>query len=351
MKNNNKLNRPDFLKILDSSPAIELMDLLDEVQETNDPIIRIALLEEARELDPENLDVLGQLLPLKEEPDEAYEQLVKIANQYLKKHRKDLHKSGYYDLENRPYFRLKAYLMSYAKDNLMFKDAEMHARDLLRYDPNDHLGMRFELMAIYAKTYNYQKARLFFKSDPLYRRQDQMLFHMITLSILEREYEYAQTLIEELYQLNPEVVELFVSDTFDIFKLESHLEYAYHGYRPNTVDSLALAIHEAITAYLYSPQLYHFFRETLFELDPTYFVKNRKKLVKYSDLYTLYNFEEEPIFQGIGIQYIRILVQHGLQSYEDFTEITRKDVLDLPGIGSKTVNRLEKNGVVFKKED
>lgn len=54
------------------------------------------------------------------------------------------------------------------------------------------------------------------------------------------------------------------------------------------------------------------------------------------------------LFEGISSQYVDPLVGEGLKTTSDFLNVTKKEVLDIDGVGPATVKKLEDNGVKFK---
>ena len=55
-----------------------------------------------------------------------------------------------------------------------------------------------------------------------------------------------------------------------------------------------------------------------------------------------------PVYDNIRFGAQITLSQAGLYTVDDFKTITKQEVLMLPGIGKKTVEQLEHNGVIFK---
>ncbi|WP_462226531.1 helix-hairpin-helix domain-containing protein, partial [Alkalibacterium sp.] len=52
--------------------------------------------------------------------------------------------------------------------------------------------------------------------------------------------------------------------------------------------------------------------------------------------------------RNISYERTRQLYIAGLKTYEDFSEITEKDVLGLKGVGPVTIKDLKNNGVKFR---
>ncbi len=54
------------------------------------------------------------------------------------------------------------------------------------------------------------------------------------------------------------------------------------------------------------------------------------------------------LFEGISSQYVDPLFEEGLKTKSDFLKVTKKEVLNIDGVGPATVKKLEANGVKFK---
>lgn len=330
------------------SPKIEAMDLYQLAMEEDDLDKYMKLLKEAHALDPDNLDIQAKIVLEENDDHEAYDILRDLADSYFKAHQKDIRDGDYANVANRPYFRLKRDLTSYYLDELRFVDAESQAKDILKYNKNDNLGIRYILMSLYVQSYQYKKVRSFFKSQAYHRDDDQMVFYLITSLVLEGDFAYARQEIARLAEMNPEIYDFFLEEEFDIQAVEENLPGPM-GYRPGSGESLALVFYELLSLYGASDFLYYFIRKTLIEISPQVFKKSRGLDLNLDA--TLLHFVEEVVahFKGIQPQYVNKLVASGYVRKEDFEKVTRDEILSLPGIGEVTVQKLEANGIRFKK--
>lgn len=57
---------------------------------------------------------------------------------------------------------------------------------------------------------------------------------------------------------------------------------------------------------------------------------------------------DDHLFEGISSQYVDPLFEEGLETRSDFLKVTKKEVLNIDGVGPATVKKLEANGVKFK---
>ena len=87
-----------------------------------------------------------------------------------------------------------------------------------------------------------------------------------------------------------------------------------------------------------------------------YFAKNPvniRKIKEEKEKIQRQKMEMDRFLQGLGINrsdYARNLVNFGIGTKDDFKNYTKKEVLDIEGIGPKTIARLEEAGIEFRKE-
>lgn len=291
----------------------------------------------AYELDPDNLDIVAALTLEEYDVHEAHAKLEKIVDQYYRDHQARIKESAYFNIDNRPFFRVKVQLMLYYKSQLRYPEAERLAKESLRLNKNDNLGVRYELMSMYVQSFQFKKVRSFFKSDPSYREDEQMVLYLITSLVLEGDFPYARQEIQRLWDMSPSFIDYFSSENFGDAPafdamFEGHLEFYFE-------DSLEEVFGELLDIYVRSGFLYQFIRETLRDLDPDHFEKIENRLI---DIYPDH-------FDDIQTRYIDILEKAGYWSLEDFGRASRRDILAIDGIGKGTVDKLEANGVRFKK--
>ena len=109
----------------------------------------------ALKLEPDNLDaaVMKAELTAKNQ-----EELLMTLQALIKKGTKQMEMGGYfqdkrtiwYELETRPYMRLRYYYMDTLASNNMMKKARAEGEELLKLCPDDNMGVRFDLMHLYA---------------------------------------------------------------------------------------------------------------------------------------------------------------------------------------------------------
>ncbi|WP_195853746.1 hypothetical protein [Aerococcus tenax] len=341
------LHNAGLLSFDDEGESSRAMDLFESAMYTEDPDQQAVLLEEAYALDSDNLDIYCAWA-LSHFPDiEAISKLQTKADDYFKTHRKEIKESGYFAVENRPYFRIQNTLLDLYKESLFMEKAEKIAKHILRYNPNDNMGVRYKLMAIYVNSFQHKQAKALFKRDSSYRSDDQMLLYMATSLILERDFKLAQQRIKDLQDINSDIVYFFEEESFNELKVFVNLPE--EDYRPNSKQSLAIALNEILPLFAQSSLLYQHFKQSLRKLIPDYFddvqAQKEKNIMSYFQADKL---SGKGIFTNIASQYVRALLLEDLETAEDFKTKTEKEVLAINGIGKGTINKLKANGVRFK---
>lgn len=326
-----------------------VLELLDEAMESDDADERLALLEEANQLEPDNLDIYCALCFERYDDIEAVSLIEEKTKEYLKTHRRFIKEASYAGVENRPYFRARRLLLDFYKEQLLFGKAQDTAREILRYNPNDNLGVRYSLMAIYVLSFQPTKARIFFKKDSMYQKDDQMLFYLAVSLILEGDLNYAKRIIQELLEINPTITQFFVTKEFNSFLVYETLPF--EPYQFNSEQSLAVAFNEVLSLFQHSVFLYRTFQKILEKINPEYYQQYYAEKSNGVALYReSYKLAGTGIFTNIDSRYVRSLLSKGLRTLEDFQTIAEHEVLAIDGIGKGTVKKLRDNGVTFKGE-
>lgn len=341
------LHNAGLLTFDDEDDTSRALDLFEAAMHTADKDQRSALLEEAHDLDSDNLDIYCAWALDQFHGPEVVSMIRDKADAYFKAHRQEIKESGFSPVANRPYFRAQNILLEFYKEFLFMEEAEKIAKHILRYNPNDNLGVRYQLMAIYVDSFQHKKVKAFFKKHSDYRSDDRMLLYLATSLILERDFNLAKQRIKELYRLNPAIVDFFTADEFDEYMVYVFL--SEEAYRPYSKQTLALALRDMLSLFFTSSLLYYHFREILKELVPDHFaeIEERKQKNRYASLNAA-KLAGTGIFTNIASQYVRPLLFEGLESLEDFKEKTEWEVLAIDGIGQATLNKLKANGVIFK---
>src|SRR5699024_8964910 len=120
-------------------------------------------------------------------------------------------------------------------------------------------GVRYSLMAIYVLSFQPTKARIFFKKDSMYQKDDQMLFYLAVSLILEGDLNYAERIIQKLLEINPTITQFFVTKEFNSLLVYESLPF--ESYQFNSERSLAIAFNEVLSLFQHSIFLYRTFQK------------------------------------------------------------------------------------------
>lgn len=333
----------EFLSMEDDDEDL-VWELFEQALMEEDPVEKQRLLEEARSLAPNDLEVQVTYTLEASPKADSFPKAEAILDDYYKKHKRDI-RDGYLLLENRPYLRMKMTLATYASNNCLYGKAEKHLVDILDADKRDSLGARYTLMAQYVNTYKYPKAKALFNRFAEYE-DDQMHLYMITIAILAFKFDIADKLIDELAEMNDSIYDFFKSP-YHFTADEEFLEIDSLFYSPFSYESLEMAFKEVYVLYLKSEFLYQYFRERLIQKNP----KGIKPVVNILPLrIKSRELANKGIYKDISAGYILNLLLAGYETKADYKQATRDEILAVKGIGKVTVEKLEKNGVKFKKD-
>lgn len=274
---------------------------------------------------------------------EAFETLSLVEQDFLKKHRKTL-REGYVVLENRPYFRLKYSLVEYYFEQKLYRKAIEQAKESLRLNPHDNLGVRYILMAIYVLIADYQSAQNLYRSNADNRFDDQLTLCMLTVAVLVGKMNEGKKLAQRLMEINPKIISFFEEKYFNDYKLGVHLPEE-ERFELNSEESLALTFNQLFELYGVSEYLYNKVQGLLKESNPEAFERyEQRRLLPFRAK----ELAGHGIFRNIKEQYVYELLKGGFETEKDFKSATEKEILALPMIGKVTLQRLKKNGIRFK---
>lgn len=315
------------------------MDLLEESEYEDDEEKKLQLILQAERLDPKNIDIIKRKIELQASNIfEMLTQLEKIEQDFRLEFYDRLIVSGYLDVDNRPYFRLKKDLILHYIENKLYLRAINHCKDMLTFNKNDNLGVRYTLMAAYINSHQYDKVVSFYKKDEAHQDDDTLVFYTMTAQILAGQLEAAEDLLHLLYEMNPAFLDLFESEPDPMYVLSQSMSPYYE---PNSSQSIAIALDPIIDFYVESDYYYNFIY--------AFASKEREKAVlNRKEQQALYDLS---IFQGLTIQRIHILCEAGLDHEGAFQQVTEDQVLNLRGIGPATIKILKENGVRFSSQE
>ena len=245
-----------FSEFLDQYNSRDPVFQSDETAESADDYLELAYeaetvkdalkyAKQALKLEPHNFDARSMVIDLGTQDDTKlvweYAKAVQEATEYMKK-------EGYFEdeyigafwgvLETRPYMRLRGQYVQELLHCGMIGTARNECEELLRLCDNDNLGMRYQLMHIYA----------FFEEEEqalgLYKKYDnetstQMLLQLSILYYKKGDAEKARQYLKKVYGSNKDLkrfLRMIQTDNvedFEGFEVEG-------AYRPYSIEELVL---------------------------------------------------------------------------------------------------------------
>ncbi|MGI6096349.1 MAG: hypothetical protein ACOYBL_13235, partial [Lachnospiraceae bacterium] len=205
-------------------------------------------LEKAKALDPRNLDVLMQLLLLEKKQFWEYipevQKMLALGKEDLKQRKLYRESMGdfYMVLETRPYMRVMHFYLELLAGCGMVQQAIAAAKEMLKLNKNDNLGIRFYLMALYVYSedeFNARKLIRTFKDE-----EDSCLFTMpmALLKFRQGKWDEAKAILKKVKE-QYKGFQTFLRDAVkgrDAFYEED--EEMMDMYQPNTRSELVTMV-------------------------------------------------------------------------------------------------------------
>lgn len=204
-------------------------------------------LENARKLEPKNLDVLVQLMLL--DSRKKTFQLLKETEELLAIGKKDLQERKLYKesmgdfyqiLETRPYMRVMSMYLGSLKENFMIQKAISVAKEMLKLNKMDNLGVRYELMALYVYAEDEFNARKLLRQNPDEKDSGWFQLPMALLYFRLGKWDEAQKLVDELKkEYGVTLFREFVSDKAGHYShFDDGVEPYYEPYTRSELESI-----------------------------------------------------------------------------------------------------------------
>lgn len=201
-------------------------------------------LENARKLEPKNLDVLVQLMLLDSRKKSF--QILKETEDLLAIGKKDLQEQKLYKecmgdfyqvLETRPYMRTLSMYIGALKDNFMIQKAIAVAKEMLKLNKMDNLGARFDLMALYVYMEDEFNARKLLRQFPDEKESGWFQLPMALLYYRLEKWDDAQKHVEALKkEYKATTFREFITEKAGSFNFVRDMEPDY--YEPYTLSEL-----------------------------------------------------------------------------------------------------------------
>lgn len=204
---------------------------------------------EALKLNPNNFDAELMIIDLKNTDDTK---CVRDLKKAVEKATHNMKQDGYFDednighfwgiIETRPYMRLRHRYVQLLIDCAMIQQARLECEELIHLCENDNLGIRYQLMHIYAYFEDEQAAlRLHERFDN--HNETEMLLPLSVLYYKKGNYVKAADYLRRLNSINKDAVQFIKClaglDSDKIFDKQQELSF---GYRPNTIEELMIEL-------------------------------------------------------------------------------------------------------------
>lgn len=339
---------------LDVSPQVESMELFQLALNINDDQQRKSILQQAIDLWPYNWDAQMELIEgsLPEQISQMRNLEQKAKDEWLKGDQ-----SGWLSLEERPYLRIKYMFASLLFKNGLLYEAKEHFEEINEIDELDHLGTRYNLMAIYCRLYDWQSAYQLYSRVPYDAGQDdRMILPLLILAILLNKQFQAKDLLLDLQDANDGLDELFSHEHWPIDDIL--LEVEDDRYEPGTYSSIAIALVDIMPVIVGSEFVYQWLHNEYHSPGSNERVNVSDKVISFDAAAKHYQDSRPQIsvddsievLQGVVHNAAIALQQRNYVTIAAFADITEKELLQIKYIGPKTVEKLKENGVVFKEE-
>ncbi|OJF97008.1 hypothetical protein [Alkalibacterium sp. 20] len=337
------------------------MDKLEEAQSVNSLKRMKQLIEEAIGIWPENWDAHSMLIDYSPAADmsEIIEQYKFLEKRAHKDWHKNTERGGYLHLEERPYLRIKAKLGFLYMEAGMLDHALDHLLELYKIDESDALGTRYKIMSLYLHKFDWKQAWRFYSKVEGADEDDQLLILIIIMAVLTDHTDLAKNLLEKLIAVNADVEKLFLENMWPIEDFYDDELNLTESYQPYSYQSLLITLQDILYVIIENEYLFKWLKRETLKLLP-----NERKATfshqPFSGYIDPFESNGEDIFfamrkdasnplRSLSYERAGIFYNNDLTTYEDFAELSEKEVLKLKGIGPVTIKELKASGVTFKK--
>jgi tetratricopeptide (TPR) repeat protein len=235
-------------------------DYLDLAEQVTSKKKSVEYLHKALELEPDNLDARLQLiLRTAEQPDErrlALQELLDAADKQMEKSGAFKEYAGEFwtAFETRPYMRVRYTYFDVLISCGMMRRAIDEGQRLLELCENDNLGVRYQLMHLYAYMEDEMHALALHKQFDSYE-ETQMLLPLAVLYYKLNQFDKAEDYIKRLAKANKDTKKFLRAAARD--QLDDYIgEMSPYGYRPFTMEELLDELMH--TSYLFNSVPYFF---------------------------------------------------------------------------------------------
>lgn len=217
-------------------------DYLEMAEDATSKKKRLEYLNKAVELEPNNLDAARMIA---EETSKQPEVLLTALSTLIEKGTSQMEKDGYFQngmgdfweiLETRPYMRLRHAYLELLIECGMMRKAVGEAEELLRLCDNDNLGVRYELMHLYAYLEDEDRALALHKEYDEYD-VSQMLLPLTVLYYKKADFELSLQYLHRLVKANKDTKKFLSAIVND--RIEEYLgDMSPYSYRVFSIEEL-----------------------------------------------------------------------------------------------------------------
>lgn len=228
-------------------------DKVTSLPETSDDYLELAerassqkkkkeYLQKSLELDPDNLDAASMLADLEAK---SREELLIRLHFLLERGNTLMKEGGFFQndkgdfwgvVETRPYMRLRYMYMKTLTDCGMMRKAVKEGEELLELSEHDNLGVRFDLVHLYAFLEN-EDAAMLLCDEYEGERETQMLLPLSVLYYKREEFEKSVSLLKLLCKVNKDTkkfIRAVQNEALDDYIDQMHP----YRYQPGTISEL-----------------------------------------------------------------------------------------------------------------
>lgn len=237
-----------------------------EDAETEEEALKFA--RKALELDPDNIDAIVMVAEMEtEHPHEMlkkYEELIEYGKEIMERKgymEGDLIGEYWMIIETRPFMRLyNSYLELLTACGMMRKAADI-GKEMIRYNENDNLGIRYTLMHIYSYLEDEESMiKLHQKYDGY--EETQMLLPLSVLYYKLADFDKAEDYLKRLAKANKDTgrfMRAVLNDSMDKYASRMNPD----GYRPFTIEELMHEMYDYLFLFASSTSYFDWAVQTL----------------------------------------------------------------------------------------
>ena len=237
-------------------------DCLYMAEKASSKKAKLKYVEQALEMDPEHLDALRLHAELTaKNRQELLETLTPLVEEATRKLRQDgsyeeLKGNFWNAIETRPYMRLRYLYLETLADCGMMRRAAEEGEELLDLCEDDNMGVRYDVMHLYAYLEDEAAALALFRRQEEYAKEEtQLLLPLSVLFYKRNQFDRALEYLELLGACNKDTKKFLVAVANNSLE-RYYADMSPYGYRPACMDELIYAYHAFDYLYYTVPQFF-----------------------------------------------------------------------------------------------